>query len=197
MGSVRMSWISGSCIAFCCAILRSSSDICPVDICRDTKLSRVCVARPHRRASSASSQYSTLLAANPHRSRAALFLARQSKRPPSHTDLSVCNRVRFLILFASWTHLRNGLHRALAALLELAVARVVLQARVIRLQRLVVLLHEVLQVALAAVALRKVWRQTYALVRVLSRRRWRELSARTLMGVKHVTHKSVAVRRAW
>ncbi len=37
MGSVRMSWISGSCIAFCCAILRSSSDICPVDICEDAR----------------------------------------------------------------------------------------------------------------------------------------------------------------
>ena len=37
MGSVMMSWISGSCIAFCCAILRSSSDICPLDICRDAR----------------------------------------------------------------------------------------------------------------------------------------------------------------
>ena len=33
MGSVRMSWICGSCIAFCCASLRSSSVISPVDIC--------------------------------------------------------------------------------------------------------------------------------------------------------------------
>ena len=64
-------------------------------------------------------------------------------------------------------HLRQGLHRALAALLELAVPRVVLESRVIRLQRLLMLLHEVLQVALAAVALCKIWCEPDALVCIL------------------------------
>ena len=64
-------------------------------------------------------------------------------------------------------HLRDGLHGTLAALLQLAVGRVVLQARVVRLQRLLVLLHEELQVALAAVAFCEVRRQPYALIRIL------------------------------
>lgn len=64
-------------------------------------------------------------------------------------------------------YLCQGLEGALLALLQLLAGRVVRQTHVVRLQRVVVLFHEELEVALAAVALRESRRQLDALVRIL------------------------------
>ena len=65
------------------------------------------------------------------------------------------------------THLCYGLHRPLLALPQLLAGGVMRQADVIRLQRIVVLLHEELEMTLAAVALCEVWGQPDALVSIL------------------------------